>query len=111
MQAWQEFALKIALQRGDNTTPYLIGLAIGMARDDDFLIQLCGREVNKLLEERGIDPRLAIGELESVVIFIECRRLEKSYRPEGRTNLRNLRPSDRCGQRGPAVAAEAQCAS
>ena len=72
MQAWEEFALKIALQRGDNTTPYLIGLAIGMARDDDFLIQLCGREVNKLLEERGIDPRLAIGELESVVIFMKA---------------------------------------
>ena len=72
MQAWQEFALKISLKRGDNATPYLIALAIGMARDDDFLIQFCGREVNRIFDEMGIDPRLAIGELESVVIFMKA---------------------------------------
>ncbi len=72
IQAWEEFALKIALQRGDRSTPYLIGLAIGMARDDQFLIEFCGREVKAIFEEKGVDPRLAIGELESVVIFMKA---------------------------------------
>lgn len=72
MQAWQEFALKVSLKRADKATPYLIGLAIGMARDDEFLIQFCGREVKNIFTEMGIEPRLAIGELESVVIFMKA---------------------------------------
>jgi len=72
MQAWQEFALKIALKWGDKATPYLIALAIGMARDDEFLIQFCGREIKKLFDENGVDSRSVIGELESVVIFMKA---------------------------------------
>jgi AhpD family alkylhydroperoxidase len=72
MQAWHAFSVKIALQRGDRITPYLIGLAIGMARDDLFLIEFCGVEVKKLLAEHNIDSRAAIGELESVVIFMKA---------------------------------------
>lgn len=72
MQAWQEFALKIALKRGDKATPYLIALAIGMARDDEFLIQFCGREVKKIFDEMEVDSKLVIGELESVVIFMKA---------------------------------------
>lgn len=72
MQAWQEFALKIALKRGDKATPYLVALAIGMARDDEFLIQFCGQEVKKIFDETGVDSKLVIGELESVVIFMKA---------------------------------------
>jgi AhpD family alkylhydroperoxidase len=72
MQAWQEFALKIALKRGDKATPYLVALAIGMARDDEFLIQFCGQEVKKIFDEAGVDSKLVIGELESVVIFMKA---------------------------------------
>jgi AhpD family alkylhydroperoxidase len=72
MQAWEQFALKIAIKRGDQATPYLIGLAIGMARDDAYLIDLCGGEVKRIFEEKGVDPRLVIGELESVVIFMKA---------------------------------------
>ncbi len=72
MQAWQEFALKIALKRGDKATPYLVALAIGMARDDEFLIQFCGQEVKKIFDEIGVDSKLVIGELESVVIFMKA---------------------------------------
>lgn len=72
MQAWQEFALKIALKRGDKATPYLVALAIGMARDDEFLMEFCGQEVKKIFEEIGIDAKLVIGELESVVIFMKA---------------------------------------
>lgn len=72
MQAWQEFAIKIALKRGDKATPYLIALAIGMARDDEFLMEFCGKEVKKIFDEAGVDSRLVIGELESVVIFMKA---------------------------------------
>jgi AhpD family alkylhydroperoxidase len=72
MRAWQEFALKIALKRGDRATPHLIGLAIGMARDDAFLIDFCGREVRALYEAEGVDPRSAVGDLEAVVIFMKA---------------------------------------
>ncbi len=72
IETWHEFAAKVALKRGDNLIPHLVGLAIGMARDDDFLIHFCGAEVKKLLEEKGIDSRAAIGELESVVIFMKA---------------------------------------
>ena len=52
--------------------PYLIGLAIGMARNDEFLINFCGAEVNNYYKEKEIDVRSAIGELESVVIFMKA---------------------------------------
>jgi AhpD family alkylhydroperoxidase len=71
MQAWQEFSVKISMQR-DRATPYLIGLAIGMARDDGFLIEFCGAEVAKLFAAENIDVRAAIGELESIVIFMKA---------------------------------------
>ncbi|ALG68219.1 hypothetical protein [Beggiatoa leptomitoformis] len=72
IQAWQEYAMKIGMKRGDENIPHLIGLAVGIARDDSFLIQFCGDMVKKILLERGIEPRAAIGELESVVIFMKA---------------------------------------
>jgi AhpD family alkylhydroperoxidase len=72
IQTWQEFALKISLHCKDNVRANLIGLAIGMARNDDFLIQFCGSEVKQIFEETDIDPCQAIGELESVVIFMKA---------------------------------------
>ena len=52
--------------------PYLMGLAIGIARNDDFLIRFCGEEVRRLLTEQGIDVESAVGELEAVVIFMKA---------------------------------------
>jgi len=60
------------MKSGDKVMPYLIGLAIGMARDDDFLIQFCGGEVKKFFAAQSIDAKAAIGELESVVIFMKA---------------------------------------
>lgn len=71
-EAWEQFALKVALKRGDRATPHLVGLAVGMARNDDFLIDVCGREVRRIFEDLGVDARLAIGELEAVVIFMKA---------------------------------------
>lgn len=72
IQAWQRFATKISVASGDDATPYLIGLAIGIARDDSFLIDFCGSQVKRILSAKDIDPRLAIGELESIVIFMKA---------------------------------------
>ena len=70
--AWQKFATKMSVASGDRLTPHLIGLAIGIARDDDFLIELCGSDVIKILRANKITPRSAIGELESIVIFMKA---------------------------------------
>jgi len=70
--SWHKFASKISLVSGDKATPYLIGFAIGIARDDDFLIEFCGSEVIETLSAQNIDPRAAIGELESIVIFMKA---------------------------------------
>ena len=72
IEAWQRFAKNIATETGDQATPYLIGLAIGIARDDDFLIPFCGAEATRILTEQGIEAREAVGELESVVIFMKA---------------------------------------
>ncbi len=72
IEAWQRFSVKISLESHDQALPYLIGLAIGIARDDEFLIEFCGEKVKSILSSQGIDVRAAIGELESVVIFMKA---------------------------------------
>ena len=72
VKAWQRFAKKVSLASNDDLLPYLIGLAIGMARDDAFLIDFCGREVSKGIKNRDMDLRSVIGELEAVVIFMKA---------------------------------------
>ncbi len=72
IEGWNRFAKKFAAVTDDQLVPYLIGLAIGIARDDDFLIDFCGQKLIKILKEKAIDPRSAIGELETVVIFMKA---------------------------------------
>ena len=72
VQAWQRFAKKVSLASDDHLLPYLIGLAIGMARDDEFLVEFCGTEVGKGFMQQGMNLRAAIGELEAVVIFMKA---------------------------------------
>ena len=72
LEAWDQFAHKLSLKRGENLTPYLIGLAIGIARDDKLLIEIFGKHVTKKLKNQKINPQAAIGELESVVIFMKA---------------------------------------
>ena len=72
IQAWQRFAQRVSTESDDPAIPYLIGLAIGIARDDDFLIQFCGAEVNRIFISLGIDSRAVLGELEAVVIFMKA---------------------------------------
>lgn len=72
MEGWQRLASKISLATNDKVMPYLMGMAIGIARNDDFLIQFCGVEIKQLLTEQDIDARAAMGELESLVIFMKA---------------------------------------
>ena len=72
VEAWKRFSKTVSLASKDDLLPYLIGLAIGMARDDAFLIEFCGSEVTKGFGEQGFDTRKAIGELEAVVIFMKA---------------------------------------
>jgi len=70
--SWQRFARNISAGSVDMTTPHLIGLAIGIARDDSFLIDICGKQVCEMFEAQNIDAQSVIGELESIVIFMKA---------------------------------------
>ena len=72
INAWNRFAQRMAEVNNDDLLPYLVGLAIGIARNDVFLIKFSGQEVYKHLKERDIDPRAGIGEIESLVIFMKA---------------------------------------
>lgn len=72
VNAWKRFATRIAHESDDEAAAYLIGLAIGIARNDDFLMTFCGQEVKRIFEEQGVPVREAVGELESVVIFMKA---------------------------------------
>lgn len=72
VNAWKRFATRLAAESDDEAVAYLIGLAIGIARNDEFLIDFCGQEVKKVLSAKGISVRQAVGELESVVIFMKA---------------------------------------
>lgn len=97
IDSWQKFATKLSMISGDKATPNLIALAIGIARDDDFLIEFCGQEVNRLLSIQNIDPRAAVGELESIVIFMKAaasknrvaEKLELLFEPEKNMSVIN----------------------
>lgn len=72
INAWTRFAKRVAEESRDPALPYIIGLAIGIARNDEFLIEFCGQEALGILASQAIDARAAIGELESVIIFMKA---------------------------------------
>ncbi len=98
IDSWQKFSTKLSMISSDILTPNLIALAIGIARDDNFLIEFCGQEVNKILISQNIDARAAIGELESIVIFMKAaasknrvaEKLERLFEPENNTSAINV---------------------
>lgn len=72
IDSWKIFSKQFSQAMDDQMLPHLVGLGIGIARNDEFLIEFCGGEVCRLLEDQGIDSRAAIGELEAVVIFMKA---------------------------------------
>ena len=72
VKAWQRFAKLISFQSNDPDLPYLIAVAIGIARNDEFLIDFCGTQVVSSCRSRGVNSRAMLGELEAVVIFMKA---------------------------------------
>jgi len=72
IQSWKRFSKMVSVETRDENLPYFIGLAIGMARNDSFLIQFCGNELKQSLSGKDVDLRSIIGELEAVVIFMKA---------------------------------------
>ena len=72
ISSWKKFSKHLCIDTKDNAIPYLIGFAIGIARNDDFLIQFCGAEIKQLFSSQNIDFLKVIGELEGVVIFMKA---------------------------------------
>jgi len=70
--SWKKFSKHLSVDTKDNTIPYLIGLAVGIARNDDFLIQFCGAEIKQLFSSQNVELLKVIGELEAVVIFMKA---------------------------------------
>jgi len=72
IHSWQRFSYKVSIESRDKILPSLIGLAIGIARNDEFLIEFCGTELVQHFKEKSLDAKAMIGELESVVIFMKA---------------------------------------
>jgi AhpD family alkylhydroperoxidase len=69
---WTFFSHKAIRMTSEPTVPTLIGLAIGIAKNDDYLINFFGMLAKKEFKEAGIDLRGALGEIESVVVFMKA---------------------------------------
>lgn len=72
INSWRKFSRHLCIDTNDQAIPYLIGLAVGIARNDDFLIHFCGEELKPIFAEQNIEISKVIGELESVVIFMKA---------------------------------------
>lgn len=69
---WKRFAEKVTTRSDDKAIPYLIGLGIGIARNDDFLIDFCGSKIKQMYATEGLAINKVIGELEAVVVFMKA---------------------------------------
>lgn len=72
VNSWRKFSRHLSVDTNDKAIPYLIGLAVGIARNDEFLIRFCGDEIKPIFTEQGIELSKVIGELEAVVIFMKA---------------------------------------
>lgn len=72
INSWNKFSKRLGVETKDIAIPYLIGLGIGIARDDNFLIQFCGRQVKPLFSAENNNFTKVLGELEAVVIFMKA---------------------------------------
>ena len=72
ISSWNKFAKRLCVDTKDNAIPNLIGLAVGIARNDEFLIQFCGEQVKPLFSDKNNNFTNVMGELEAVVIFMKA---------------------------------------
>ena len=69
IETWDQFATKIITKYRDPIIPDLVGLAIGIARDDETFIKLFGNKVKNFYESQNTQ---VVGELISVVVFMKA---------------------------------------
>ena len=72
IKSWCKFSRHLSIDTQDNAIPYLIGLAVGIARNDGFLIQFCGEEIKQQYAAENVELSEVVGELEAVVIFMKA---------------------------------------
>lgn len=71
LETWDQFSLKMSLKYRDEIVTSLVGLAVGIARDDIAFIKFFGEKVKNHFQNQNIDYRAGIGELISVVVFMK----------------------------------------
>lgn len=71
IETWDQFSLKMSLKYRDEIVTSLVGLAVGIARDDEVFVKFFGEKVKNHFQNKGEDYRAVIGELISVVIFMK----------------------------------------
>jgi hypothetical protein len=72
LDTWDQFAFKIATKYKDEIIPSLVGLSVGIARDDEMFITLFGNKVKTFFESKQVNYRSVLGELISVVVFMKA---------------------------------------
>jgi len=70
LETWDQLSLKISIKFGDAMIPPLIGLSIGIARNDVTFIKMFGEQIKNY--NLTINARKLIGELTSVVVFMKA---------------------------------------
>lgn len=69
LETWEQLSLKISTKYGNIIMPYLVGLSIGLARNDDEFITIFGKAIKKYYSEDIVEK--VVGEVISVVIFMK----------------------------------------
>lgn len=72
VETWDQFSLKISTKYKDEIISNLVGLSIGIARNDETFIKLFGKKVRDFFEEQEISSTNIFGELISVVLFMKA---------------------------------------
>ncbi len=68
-ETWEQFAVKISTKYRDYIIPDLVGLSIGIARNDEVFIKIFGKRVKEYF---GTTSNNVFGELISVVLFMKA---------------------------------------
>lgn len=69
LETWDQLSLKITTKYRDEIVPDLVGLSIGIARNDELLIKMFGKRIKDYF---GTKNTGVMGELISVVLFMKA---------------------------------------
>jgi AhpD family alkylhydroperoxidase len=69
LETWDQLSLKIATKYRDDVVPDLVGLSVGVARNDELLIKMFGKRIDDYFKVKSAP---VMGELISVVLFMKA---------------------------------------